>query len=94
LPRLSCLEDAAGCLYVVEGASLGGQVVARAVNRLGITSATGGSFFVGDGKGTSVRWAAVLAWLESLGGARTEDVVLAAGETFETLSRWIARSQL
>jgi heme oxygenase len=94
LPRLSSLEDAAGCLYVIEGACLGGQVVARAVNRrLGIASATGGSFFVGDGKRTSLRWATVLAWLEGFGGARTEHVVLAACATFESLSRWITRSQ-
>ena len=95
LPRLSCVEDAAGCLYVVEGACLGGQMVARAVNRqLGISSATGSSFFEGDGKATSVRWATVLAWLEGLGGARTGDIIVAASETFETLSRWIARSRL
>ena len=28
LPRLSCPEDLAGCLYVLEGACLGGQVIA------------------------------------------------------------------
>ena len=94
LPRLASVEDAAGCLYVVEGACLGGQVVARAVNRrLGISIESGGSFFVGDGNKTSLRWATVLAWLEGFSGTRTEHVVRAACETFETLSRWIARPQ-
>ena len=36
LPRLSCPEDLAGCLYVLEGACLGGQVIAPALReRLG-----------------------------------------------------------
>src|SRR4029079_5048564 len=33
LPRLLCLEDLAGCLYVLEGASLGGQVIAPVLER-------------------------------------------------------------
>jgi heme oxygenase len=32
-PELSCVEDLAGCLYVLEGASLGGQVLSRLLHR-------------------------------------------------------------
>ena len=75
LPRLSCPEDLAGCLYVLEGACLGGQVIAPALRqRLGVAKGSGASFFVGDAEGTSARWLLVLAWLEGLAraGARTE----------------------
>ena len=75
LPRLSCPEDLAGCLYVLEGACLGGQVIAPALHqRLGVAKGSGASFFVGDAEGTSARWILLLAWLEGLAraGARSE----------------------
>ena len=92
LPRLSCREHLAGCLYVLEGACLGGQVVARALRRrLAVAKGSGASFFVGDDDGTAARWHLVLAWLEGLPrvGARTEQVVASACETFLTLGRWL-----
>ncbi len=57
LPRLSCPEDLAGCLYVLEGACLGGQVIAPALpERLGVAKGSGASFFIGDAEGTPARW--------------------------------------
>ena len=70
LPRLSCPEDLAGCLYVLEGACLGGQVIAPALReRLGVAKGSGASFFIGDAEGTSARWRLFLAWLEGLARA-------------------------
>lgn len=95
LPRLEGVEHLAGCLYVVEGATLGGQVISRAVEqRLRLTRARGCAFFSGDGAGTASRWRAVLHWIDELvaGGASADEVVSAAQETFGTLLRW-ARSQ-
>jgi len=94
LPRLSCLEDLAGCLYVLEGACLGGQVIAPLLyRRFGVAQGSGASFFVGDAEGTSARWILVLAWLEvvACSGARTEEIVAAARATFQTISRWAER---
>ena len=88
LPRLSCPEDLAGCLYVLEGACLGGQVIAPALHRqLGVAKGSGASFFVGDAEATSARWMLVLAWLEGLvrAGARSEEIVASACATFLTL---------
>jgi heme oxygenase len=92
LPPLSCAEHLAGCLYVLEGACLGGQVVARALQRqLGVAKGSGASFFVGDADGTTARWLLVLTWLEGLGraGAPTEQIVASARATFFTLARWL-----
>jgi heme oxygenase len=92
LPRLSCREHLAGCLYVLEGACLGGQVVAKALQRqLELTKGSGASFFVGDAEGTAARWRLVLIWLESLVrvGARTEQIVASARATFLALARWL-----
>jgi heme oxygenase len=94
LPRLSCLEDLAGCLYVLEGACLGGQVVARALHqRFGLTQESGASFFIGDAGATSARWLLVLEWLDAVerGGAPCEEVVASAGATFLALARWVER---
>ena len=91
LPRLSCAEDLAGCLYVLEGACLGGQVIARTLRqRLGVAKGSGASFFVGDAEATSARWILVLTWLDGLvrAGARSEAIAASACATFLTLARW------
>jgi heme oxygenase len=92
LPRLSCPEDLAGCLYVLEGACLGGQVIARSLRRrFGLAEGSGMSFFIGDADATSTRWLRLLAWLDDMvrGGARSEDIVASARATFQTLARWL-----
>lgn len=94
LPAVRGAADAAGCLYVLEGSQLGGQVIARELERrLGIGPDSGGSFFAGDGAtGTAARWRQVLAWIEAVAAAPPEAdaVVAAARETFDSLSRWLA----
>ena len=92
LPRLSCPEDLAGCLYVLEGACLGGQVIAPVLQRrLGLAKGSGASFFVGDAEATAARWILVLAWLEGLSarGRASDEIVAAACATFRTLARWV-----
>ena len=54
LPRLSRLQELAGCLYVLEGACLGGRVIAPVLGeRLGVARGSGASFFIGDADGTT-----------------------------------------
>ena len=96
LPPLAKQEELAGCLYVLEGASLGGRVIARALDRgLGIAKDSGASFFAGDAQATSARWREVLAWLDGLvqEGARRDEVVAAARATFLAFAQW-AEGQL
>lgn len=96
LPRLSCSEDLAGCLYVLEGACLGGQVIARTLRqRLGVDKDSGASFFVGDADATSARWILVLTWLDALvrAGARSEEIAASACTTFLTLARWVEQQR-
>ena len=94
LPRLSCPEELAGCLYVLEGACLGGQVIAPALrDRLGIGKGSGASFFTGDAEGTPARWRLFLAWLEGLAraGSATAEIVASARATFLAFARWVER---
>ena len=92
LPRLFRIEHLAGCLYVLEGASLGGQIVAKALRgRLALTAEDGLAFFVGDGSGTGARWRLVLDWLEDLvrHGAVADEIIASARETFCSLGCWM-----
>ena len=52
------LSYALGCLYVMEGATLGGQIISRHLATLGIGPANGGLFFNGYGSRTGEMWKA------------------------------------
>ena len=91
LPSLHEPEHFAGCLYVLEGASLGGQVITSYLReRLELTDDGGMAFFAGDGAATAARWECVLEWLEGVShsGLRVEQIVTAACETFNSLINW------
>ena len=94
LPEIATTAELAGCLYVLEGAALGGQVLARSVaRRWQLTPSTGAAFFSGDGPVTTKRrWALVLDWLERVAGsgAGAGAAVAAAAATFVALERWAA----
>lgn len=95
MPRLLTIDHLAGAIYVVEGACLGGQVIARAVwQRLGIGRENGAAFFTGDGAETGARWRRVLDWLAERDRGRRrgqEDEILeGACRTFAALSAWLS----
>lgn len=50
------MDFALGFMYVVEGATLGGQVISRHLAKLGIGPDTGGLFFNGYGARTGEMW--------------------------------------
>lgn len=53
------VPEALGVLYVLEGATLGGQVIGRHLNRaLGLTPETGGAYFHAHGARTGTMWKA------------------------------------
>ena len=69
LPQLKTIDDGLGALYVVEGASLGGQVISRWLTKeLGIGRDNGGRFFASYGERTSEMWRSFIEVLE--GSAR------------------------
>jgi heme oxygenase len=92
-PELSCVEDLAGCLYVLEGACLGGQVLTPLLHRrLGLAKDSGAAFFAGDKEFTLPRWTVVVAWLDELPrtDASTAKIISAAKATFDAFARWAA----
>lgn len=88
LPPLAGPADRFGCLYVLEGATLGGRVIARHVARtLGVTPASGGRFFHGYDARTAAMWQAFRGALAAFAEASAshDRIVAAAIATFRTL---------
>lgn len=92
LPTLASQGQLLGCLYVIEGATLGGQIITRHLDaNLGLTPLTGGAFFDGYGAQTGPRWKAFCAMLRANAGDSTsqDDMLASANQTFETLGEWL-----
>lgn len=80
---------AAGSLYVLEGSTLGGQVIARHV--AGAPWCPPGGLRTFDPYGAEVgrRWRETLGWLAALPPARWPRVLDGCLETFELLLHWL-----
>lgn len=92
LPPLHGRHAALGALYVLEGSALGGRVLFRHFEQtLGITQATGGSYFYGEGPETGARWQRFVAALESEQdpGAGHVEAVAGACLTFRAIQCWL-----
>ncbi|WP_245808099.1 biliverdin-producing heme oxygenase [Deinococcus hopiensis] len=81
-PRLSGLGQGLGTLYVLEGSTLGGQVIGRHLRvALDITAEWGGAYFHAHGEGTGAMWRAFGEAL-NLWEGDAEEVVAGANLTF------------
>lgn len=91
LPETASLDRAIGCLYVLEGSTLGGTIICRAVQqRLGPSS--GCSFFAGYGDRTGMMWNAfcdVLGRYNESTPKSGDTIVAAASETFQSFREWL-----
>ena len=92
LPRLSSVPEGLGALYVIEGATLGGQVITRHIqSALGIDAANGGRFFTAYGDRTGLLWREFVAVLDRHGGdsEATAAIERTAIETFRCFESWM-----
>jgi heme oxygenase len=65
--------DLIGILYVIEGSTLGGQLISKHLAKnLGITPETGGRFFGGYGENTATFWTDFLHFAANLDGNESE----------------------
>ena len=97
LPTLESLDAGIGCLYVLEGSTLGGKLIARQVaSRFGLSKKNGSAFFEGYGERTGTMWmqfcSAVRLQDESPygRGAKLE----AAKSTFKSIESWMRKGGL
>lgn len=96
LPALATPCEGLGALYVLEGATLGGQLVRRHVDRvLGVTPERGGAFFAAYGDRVGPMWRAFRAFLDDAGARHDctpERALQAARDTFDAFASWLARA--
>lgn len=96
-PAIDSCAAALGALYVLEGATLGGQVIERHAARLvGVTACAGGSYFHGYGARTGDMWRAfgetLSAWVDRNG--QSESIVRGAVDCFRSLESWAGKASL
>jgi len=92
LPRLDTPAACLGVLYVLEGATLGGQVLRREMaQRFGIDATNGGAFLDVYGPETGRRWKDFLDYLgsQALDAEAQQRAVHAARSTFSGFERWL-----
>ena len=91
LPPIQTPAEVLGCLYVLEGATLGGRMITEHIQAtLGITPTTGGSFFDGYAGHTARMWNAMRRTLLSGAvDAQAENAMVASAvATFTCLRDW------
>lgn len=87
LPALDSAEKAFGTLYVIEGATLGGQVINRHLKEhLDLTPENGGLFFSGYGMKTGEMWKEFIQMATNFAFAANNDetIVQSAKDTFDS----------
>lgn len=90
LPNLESKERIFGSLYVIEGSTLGGQVISRHLKQqFDIDETNGAAFFSGYGKDTGKMWngyrEAVTNFAE--GNENADQIIAGANETFEKIGK-------
>jgi len=92
LPRIDSHAAALGVSYVLEGATLGGQILRRRVaEQLGLDASSGAAFLNVYGELTGRRWKDFLQYLDdrNLGESQTLEVTRAARATFTHFEHWL-----
>ena len=75
-----------GSLYVIEGSTLGGQVISKMLqDKWGFAPGTGARFFSAYERETGLKWREVIGKLEARTESEADDVVRGARKTFAAL---------
>ncbi len=90
---LRSLADQFGCLYVLEGSTLGGQFIARDVRaNLNYTPENGCAFFASYGANIGTMWRKFREAIEAYAASqpdRHDTIIHSAVATFQTFGDWI-----
>lgn len=96
LPAIDSVAQLLGVMYVMEGATLGGQVLRRIIaDRLDIDADTGGEFLDVYGRDTGRLWKAFLKQLAEFDTPlHNAELVQAACATFDCFQTWLERARV
>ncbi|MBM6582932.1 biliverdin-producing heme oxygenase [Microvirga sp. BT689] len=94
LMPLSAPEAVLGSMYVVEGSTLGGAIIAREVERrLGFVAETGCAYFRSYGRDIAAMWKSFGAVLLEASSPEADDVMVeSAQKTFDVMHDWLCET--
>jgi heme oxygenase len=94
LPEMNDLPSLFGTMYVMEGSTLGGQLIARHVEKaLHLSEGRGNAYFRGHVNQTGGMWKEFCEMLKlRIPDDQTEAVVLSAKAMFATFGEWMRRN--
>jgi heme oxygenase (biliverdin-IX-beta and delta-forming) len=87
LPRINNAPMALGAMYVLEGSTLGGKMIARMLAKNSAVPANALNFFYGYGEETGPMWTSFIQELNKQ--EDTSAIVFAANETFHHSKSWM-----
>lgn len=96
LPQISNLHQALGAMYVLEGSTLGGQVITKMLKQnLNVNDTAYLKFFSGYGDETQKMWASFMGVLDqhAQDESRQGEMIEAAINTFAKFKLWIEKNQ-
>ncbi|WP_028979138.1 biliverdin-producing heme oxygenase [Sporocytophaga myxococcoides] len=96
LPEIKTSSQALGCLYVMEGSTLGGRMISRIISEtISLNKDSGVSFFNGYGEETGKKWKSFCEALTHYSSAVNDDdtIIDAANETFIKFKNWVESEQ-
>lgn len=89
IPPLPSASEAIGAFYVLEGSTMGGQVISKHLRtKLGILPDNGGSFFWAYGENTMPMWLSFKSFLNTFTGDCSKTLE-SAKTTFLSLEKWL-----
>jgi heme oxygenase len=96
LPPLADLPSLLGAMYVLEGSTLGGQIIASHVETaLPLTPGHGDSFFRGHGSQTGPLWKEFCEMLKThIPDDQQDKVIVSAKRMFMTVSFWMQKKSV
>jgi heme oxygenase len=91
LPAVDTFLRGLGCLYVLEGSTLGSRFIARRLEEsLHLQSATGASFFNSYGESVGRRWTEFRSFVaERVKPEDGDEIVSSARQTFQCFYEWL-----
>lgn len=95
VPRVASAAEGFGCLYVLEGATLGSQIIKRLLmQHLSVSVENGGAFFNAYGDRVMEMWHSFRASVSQFASAHPHEhdtIIATAQDTFIKLDAWFAR---
>lgn len=92
LPPINNAEEALGALYVMEGSTLGGQIISKMISRqLNILDEKCLSYFVGYGSQTETMWMRFKQSINKIDESDAPHLIRSANDTFIKFKDWIEK---